>query len=169
MSLVCSENRTIVAQVGAHARKSVGRMKPKVLFVCIHNSARSQMAEAFLTRIADGQLAVSSAGITAGTLNPYVVQAMKEIGYDIAANVTKTVFDPAIRDQQYDYVITVCQESDAEPCPIFPTKGSRQNWRFDDPSKFTGKREEIIAKVREVRDEIRRRVERWYAGLGIAV
>lgn len=140
-------------------------MKPKVLFVCIHNSARSQMAEAFLKRLAGDRYDVYSAGIKAGTLNPYVVAAMKEIDVDLTFNVTKTVHDPKIRDQQYDYVITVCEESAAEQCPIFPTKGARMNWHFEDPSKFTGSREEIIASVRKVRDRIAARVREWYTSI----
>lgn len=127
------------------------------------------MAEAFLKRLAADRFDVYSAGMTAGTLNPYVVHAMKEIGYDIAANVTKTVFDPAIKDHDYEYVFTVCQESDAQPCPIFPTKGKRINWQFDDPSNFAGGREEIMNNVRRVRDEIRTKVEQWYASLTTTV
>lgn len=137
-------------------------MKPKVLFVCIHNSARSQMAEAFLKRLAGDRLEVYSAGIKAGSLNPYVVAAMKEIGVDLTFNVTKTVHDPVIRDQQYDYVFTVCDESTAEQCPIYPTTGVRTHWSFADPSTFTGSREDIIAQVRRVRDKIAERVEKWY-------
>ena len=141
-------------------------MKPKVLFVCIHNSARSQMAEAFLKRVAGDKFDVYSAGIKAGSLNPYVVAAMKEIGVDLAFNTTKTVDDPMIRNQQYDYVVTVCDEASAEQCPIFPTKGTRLHWGFADPSTFRGSREEIIARVREVRDEIAQRVEHWHTTLG---
>jgi arsenate reductase len=99
------------------------------------------MAEAFLKNVGGDYFEVYSAGITAGTLNPYVVAAMQEIGYNIEANVTKTVFDPKIAGQDYAYVFTVCQESDAEPCPIYPTKGKRINWHFMDPSKFEGSRE----------------------------
>jgi len=136
-------------------------VRPKVLFVCIHNSARSQMAEAFLKQLAGDRFDVYSAGITAGALNPYVVAAMKEIGYNIEANVTKTVFDRAIAENEYEYVITVCEESDAQPCPIFPTRGVRLNWHFADPSQFKGSGDEIIARVRDVRDQIKAQVERW--------
>lgn len=138
-------------------------MKTNVLFVCIHNSARSQMAEAFMKRLARDRFEVFSAGMTAGTLNPYVVHAMKEIGYDLAMNVTKTVFDPQIKSRDYEYVFTVCEESAAEPCPIFPTKGKRIHWPFDDPSKFSGSRDEIMTSVRRVRDEIKEKIEKWYA------
>lgn len=87
---------------------------------------------------------------------------MKEAGYDIGGNVTKTVFDPSIRDQEYAYVIAVSEESDAQSCPVFPTQGNRLNWHFADPSTFTGDREEIMTRVREVRDQIRRQIENWY-------
>lgn len=140
-------------------------MKPKVLFVCIHNSARSQMAEAFLKRVASDKFDVYSAGIKAGSLNPYVVASMKEVNVDIAFNTTKTVDDSAIHNQQYEYVVTVCDEASAEQCPIYPTKGTRLHWSFADPSTFTGSREEISARVREVRDEIAERVGEWYASL----
>lgn len=140
-------------------------MKPKVLFVCIHNSARSQMAEAFLKQVAGDRFDVYSAGITAGALNPYVVEAMSEIGYDIAANVTKSVFDSPIKDHAYDYVITVCDESAAQQCPIVPTQGNRLGWNFADPSQFSGGREEIMARVRAVRDQIRAKVEAWGKGV----
>ncbi|TAM59577.1 arsenate reductase ArsC [bacterium] len=141
-------------------------MKSKVLFVCAHNSARSQMAEAFLERIGGEEFDVYSAGITAGALNPYVVAAMKEIGFDIEGNATKTVFDPLIADQEYDYVFTVCQESAAQPCPIYPTAGTRISWHFLDPSEFEGDHEAIMANVRIVRDRIREQVEQWYTQAG---
>ena len=86
-------------------------MKPKVLFVCIHNSARSQMAEAFLKKIGGDDFDVYSAGLEAGSLNPYVVQAMAEIGMDISRNATKTVNDTTISGLNFEFVITVCQES----------------------------------------------------------
>ncbi len=135
--------------------------KPNVLFICIHNSARSQMAEAFLKRIAGDRFNVYSAGLMPGTLNPYVVRAMNEAGIDISRNTTKSVHDAQITNRKYDYVFTVCQESDAEPCPIFPAQGKRINWHFFDPSKFAGSDDAIMANVRSVRDRIREKVEQW--------
>lgn len=140
-------------------------MKSNVLFVCIHNSARSQMAEAFLKQLAGDKLDVYSAGIEKGTLNPYVVRAMQEVGIDISRNGTKTVHDPEITSRDYDYVFTVCQESDAQPCPIYPTNGQRINWHFMDPSTFTGDDDAIMEQVRRVRDRMKQRVQQWFKEL----
>src|SRR5579871_3354669 len=95
-------------------------MKKKVLFVCIHNSARSQMAEAFLKRTCGDTFEVESAGIEPGKLNPVVVEAMKEVGIDISGNPTKAVWDFVKAGKSFSYVITVCDETSAERCPIFP-------------------------------------------------
>ena len=140
-------------------------MKPKVLFVCIHNSARSQMAEAFLKQIGGDDFDVYSAGLEAGTLNPHVVKAMAEIGINIAQNATKTVNDPAIKDMSFDYVITVCQESRAATCPIVPTNGTRIAWHFQDPSEFSGSEELQMKMTRFVRDRVKEKVAEWYAGV----
>lgn len=135
--------------------------KKKVLFVCVHNSARSQMAEAFLKQLACGKFEVESAGLEPGNLNPIVVEVMKEAGIDISPNKTKSVFDFYKQGKQYDYVITVCDESQSGACPAFPGKGERYHWSFDDPSKFEGTHEEKLKKTRDVRDAIRRKIEEW--------
>lgn len=134
-----------------------------VLFVCIHNSARSQMAEAFVNAACDGRLRAHSAGLERGALNPVVVEAMREVGIDIAGNQTKSVAEPRIRDRDYDYVVTVCDEASAEACPIHPTKGERLHWGFPDPSSFTGAEEERLQRTRAVRDAIAERVRAWCA------
>jgi arsenate reductase len=136
-------------------------MKKKVLFVCIHNSARSQMAEAFLNQICPDEFEAQSAGIEPGKLNPIVVEAMKEIGIDISGNKTKSASD--MRGQKFSHVITVCDETSAERCPIFPGMTTRLHWSFQDPSSFSGTPEEKLAKTREVRDTIKQRVEAWCA------
>lgn len=138
-------------------------MPKSVLFVCIHNSARSQMAEAFVNARCDGFLRAASAGLEAGTLNPVVVAVMAEIGHDIAANETKSVADDRIRGREYDYVVTVCDEASAEACPIHPTRGERLHWSFPDPSAFTGSEAERFERTRAVRDAIAARVEAWCA------
>ena len=138
-------------------------MKKKVLFVCIHNSARSQMAEAFLNQICPDQFEAQSAGIEPGKLNPIVVQAMKEVGIDISGNPTKAVWDFVKEGKTFSYVITVCDETSAERCPIFPGMTTRLHWSFQDPSSFSGTPEEKLARTREVRDTIKRRVEEWCA------
>ena len=137
--------------------------KKKVLFVCVHNSARSQMAEAFLKQLAGDRFEVESAGLEPGKLNPIVVEVMKEVGIDISQNNTKSAFDFFKQGKQYDYVITVCDESQSGACPVFPGKGERIHWGFDDPSSFQGSREEKLAKTRVVRDQIRQKIKEWLA------
>src|SRR3989339_1363319 len=137
----------------------------KVLFICIHNSARSQMAEAFLKKYGEDKFLVESAGLEAGTLNPLVVDVMKEIGIDISNNKTKNVFDFYKQGKLYDYVITVCDEASAQRCPVFPGNAVKMNWSFPDPSSFVGTREEKLAKVRDVRDEIEKKIREWVSNL----
>jgi arsenate reductase (thioredoxin) len=138
-------------------------MKKKVLFVCIHNSARSQMAEAFLNSICPENFEAQSAGIEPGKLNPVVVQVMQEIGIDISGRPTKAVFDFIKRGEPFHYVITVCDETSAERCPIFPGVTTRLHWGFPDPSSFQGSPEEKLAFTRQVRDTIRAKIEGWCA------
>lgn len=128
--------------------------KKNVLFLCIHNSARSQMAEAFLKHYAPERFDVVSAGIEPGKLNPNVVEVMKEKGIDISANKTKSVFDLYNQGMSFTYVITVCDKEAAGKCPYFPGMAEKLHWPFDDPAGFTGTREEILDRTREVRDEI---------------
>lgn len=136
-------------------------MKKKVLFVCIHNSARSQMAEAFLNRICGAEFQAQSAGIEPGKLNPIVVEVMSEIGVDISQNKTKSVAAMIESGERFDYVITVCDETSAERCPIVPGTMKRLHWSFPDPSAFQGSHEEKLARSREVRDLIHHRIEQW--------
>ena len=138
-------------------------MKKKVLFICIHNSARSQMAEAFLKQQCGEAFEVHSAGLEPGKLNPIVVEAMQEIGIDISGNQTKSVFDMFKSGKMFAYVITVCDETSAERCPVFPGGTARLHWSFPDPSGFRGERQEVLARTREVRDAIRKRVSEWCA------
>jgi arsenate reductase len=136
-----------------------------VLFVCIHNSARSQMAEGFVNAHHGDRLRAYSAGLEAGTLNPVAVEAMRGAGIDIAAHLSKSVNDPEIRSRTYDYVVTVCDEASAEACPMYPARGARLHWSFADPSSFTGTPATRFAQTCEVRDAIARRVEAWVASL----
>lgn len=138
-------------------------MKKRVLFVCIHNSARSQMAEAFLNQICGEEFEAHSAGLEPGKLNPIVVEAMREIGMDISGNPTKAVFDMFKSGKIFAYVITVCDEASAERCPIFPGVTKRLHWSFPDPSSMQGTHEEKLAKTREVRDTIKAKIEAWCA------
>lgn len=132
-----------------------------VLFVCVHNSARSQMAEAFLKEFGQGKFEVESAGIEPGKLNPLAIEVMKEVGIDISKNPTKDVFDLYKQGKNYLYVITVCDPKVAEKCPVFPGRSIKLQWSFDDPSSFTGTHDEQLEKTREVRDAIKEAVEQF--------
>lgn len=136
-------------------------MKKKVLFVCIHNSARSQMAEAFLNRICEDEFEAQSAGIEPGKLNLFVVETMREIGVDISQNKTKSVAAMIESGERFDYVITVCDETSAERCPIVPGTMKRLHWSFPDPSAFQGSHEEKLGLTRQVRDAIQHRIKQW--------
>lgn len=140
--------------------------KKMVLFVCVHNSARSQMAEAFLNALAGDSFEAHSAGLEPGVLNPLAVEVMKEIGIDISQNKTKSVFDLFKKGELFSYVVTVCDAASAETCPIFPGLVTKTiHWSFEDPASFTGTHEERLERTRKVRDEIKRTIEEWVRGL----
>jgi arsenate reductase len=136
-------------------------MKQKVLLICVHNSARSQMAEAFLKEICGDYFEAHSAGLEPGRLNPLAVEAMREIGIDISQNQTQSVFDVFISGELFAYVITVCDESSAAHCPIFAGVTERLHWSFPDPAALTGTREERLAGTRKIRDQIHARIQMW--------
>ena len=131
--------------------------------MCIHNSARSQMAEAFLNQICGETFEAHSAGLEPGTLNPVVVEAMQEVGIDISGKPTKAVFDYVKSGKMFAHVITVCDEASAERCPIFPGLTTRLHWSFPDPSAIQGTPEEKLARTRLIRDTIKQKIERWCA------
>jgi arsenate reductase (thioredoxin) len=135
--------------------------KIKVLFVCIHNSARSQIAEAMLKKIGGDRFEVFSAGLEPGTLNPLAVEVMREMGIDISTNLTKSVFDFFTSGALFDYVITVCDGANAENCPIFPGVTKRIHWSFEDPAALAGSHEEKLELTRKIRDEIQVAVEEF--------
>jgi len=139
--------------------------KTKVLFVCIHNSARSQMAEAYLNILAGEHFYAESAGLEPGILNPYVVKVMKEEGIDISGNKIDSAFDLYKEGRSYDYVVAVCDAAKAEKCPVFPGVTSRLNWSFPNPADFTGTDEEILAATRKVRDQIKVKIEKFIESL----
>ncbi len=139
--------------------------KKKVLFVCIHNSARSQMAEAFVNAMASSSFEAESAGIELGTLNPFVVEAMKDIGIDISSHETKSVQKLIDEQRSYDYIITVCDEASAERCPVFPDGGAeRIHIGFEDPSALEGSDADRLQKTIEIRDQIKNKVQSWVRG-----
>jgi len=133
----------------------------KVLFVCAHNSARSQMAEAFIKQMASDRFEVESAGLEAGTLNPLAVEVMKEAGIDISGNSSDSVFEFFQQGRRYHCVITVCDEAQKEQCPVFPNTLERLHWSFEDPSGFEGTWEEKLNKTRRVRDALRTQIREW--------
>lgn len=138
--------------------------KLKVLFVCVHNSARSQMAEAFLNNLAGDRFRAESAGMEAGVLNPLAVEVMKEEGIDISRNKTKSVFDKYKRGELFSYVVTVCDEANAQTCPIFPgLRTQTLHWSFEDPAAFEGSHEEKLGKTRRVRDAIKEKILEFIA------
>ncbi len=135
--------------------------KKKVLFVCIHNSARSQMAEAWMNYYCGDFFEAHSAGLEPGLLNPLVVEVMMEVGIDISSKSTQGVKELLRVRESFSYVITVCDEASAEQCPVFPGSSQRLHWSFPDPSKVTGTKEEKLAQIREVRDAIKAKIENW--------
>ena len=137
--------------------------KIKVLFVCVHNSARSQMSEAFLNHYFGDRFEAESAGLEPGKLNPIVVDVMKQIGIDISGNKTKSVFDYFKKGKMYRYVITVCDKTAAERCPIFPGVAEKIHWSFPDPSALQGTYEEKLEGTKKIRDEIKNKIEEWAA------
>ncbi|MBA3963297.1 MAG: arsenate reductase ArsC [Chthoniobacterales bacterium] len=135
-----------------------------VLFICVHNSARSQMAAALLNRECPEEFHAESAGLEPGTLNPIVVESLQEIGIDISQNEPRAVCDVFKSNAKiFTYVVTVCSEAEAEGCPIFPGPATRLHWPFDDPSKFTGKHAERLRRTGEVREKIQARVKEFCA------
>ena len=129
----------------------------RVLFVCTHNSARSQMAEGYLRELGGDEFVAASAGTEPGTLNPLAVQAMAEDGVDISLQRSKSV--ERYLAEAFDLVITVCDDA-AERCPIFPGARQRLHWSFPDPSRVFGADDQRFAAFVTVRDAIRARVER---------
>lgn len=132
-------------------------MKQRVLFICTHNSARSQMAEGWLRQLGEERFEVFSAGTEATYVRPMASRAMAELGIDISKQQSKTL--DRYLGEPFDYVITVCDAAN-EVCPVFPGAARRLHWSFEDPSKATGSESEQLAVYRRVRDEIRERIEK---------
>jgi arsenate reductase len=133
--------------------------KIKVLFICRHNAARSQMAEALLNHLAGDRFLAESAGLEPGPLNPYAVKAMADMGVDISGNKVKSVFDKYLKGDLFNYVITVCNIEDQERCPVFPGITQRLHWNFPDPLSFNGSDRERLEKTIEIRDSIKKNIE----------
>jgi len=132
--------------------------KQRVLFLCTHNSARSQMAEGFLRSLAGDRFEAASAGTQATRVHPLAMRAMADVGVDLSGHTSKIVDE--FVEQPWDYVITVCDAAN-ESCPVFPKKSSRLHWSFEDPSRATGSDDQRLEVFRRVRDQIKRRIADW--------
>jgi arsenate reductase len=130
----------------------------RVLVLCTHNSARSQMAEGFLRTLGGDRIAVASAGTVATAVHPMATRVMEEVGVDLRSHTSKT-FDRFLAEP-WDYVITVCDQA-AERCPVFPGRARRIHWSFEDPSAATGSEMDRLAVFRRVRDAIGERLRAW--------
>ncbi len=130
--------------------------RARVLFLCTHNSARSQMAEGLLGYLAGDRFEVHSAGTEATRVRPLAIRVMDEVGVDISGQESKTL--ERYLEEPFDYVITVCDDAN-EACPFFPGAKTRLHWSIEDPSQADGSEEERLATFRRVRDEIGKRIE----------
>jgi arsenate reductase len=140
-------------------------VKTRVLFLCTSNSARSQMAEAFLRRYAGDRFEAYSAGLEPKGIHPFTVRVMEEIGIPLTGQYSKDVRE-YMGKLHFGYLITVCANAE-EKCPTtFPGVGQRMHWAFDDPAAAEGTEEDKLAKFREVRDQIDRRIREWLAEQG---
>ena len=148
--------------VGISIMSELETKKKSVLFVCIHNSARSQMAEAFLKDLSNN-FKVDSAGISPGELNKIVVKSLKEIKIDISNNKTKSVESLLLNKSEYDFFIFVCSESQGQKCPIIPYKTTKIYWDIEDPSTLKGNENEKIIQIRKIRDKIKGKVQEFIA------
>lgn len=130
-------------------------LNKRILFICQHNSGRSQIAEAYLRKFSEGHFEIESAGLEPGkAVNPLVVEVMKEEGFDLSEKKPQNVFELFKSGNLYSDVITVCQDSENK-CPIFPGITKRWHWPFPDPAKVGGSHEQKLVQVREIRDQIK--------------
>ena len=130
----------------------------KVLFDCVHNSARSQMAEAFLNDLGRDYFVAESAGFEPRPINPLIVNVMAEIGYDLSKNEAHSVFDYFKEGRLYSIIVKVCDQENGQRCPVFPLTLTTLDWNFEDPADFTGTEEEKLEQARHLRYKIRENV-----------
>jgi arsenate reductase len=131
--------------------------KARVLFLCTHNSARSQMAEGLLRRLAGDRFEIMSAGTEATSVRPEAIRAMADLGVDISGQSSNTL--ERYLGEPFDYVVTVCDDAN-EACPVFPGAENRLHWSFQDPSRAEGSEEKRLEVFRKVRDEIQARIRK---------
>jgi arsenate reductase len=141
--------------------------KTKVIFLCSHNSARSQMAEAFLRKYADDHFKVYSAGFELEPIHPYVMEVMKELGYDLSGHYPKDLRQ-YLGKERFGIIITVCEHAERD-CPTFPGVSTRLYWPFEDPVVYQGNDEQKLAKFREVRNKIDEQIKTWLKEKKIAI
>jgi len=133
--------------------------KKRVLFLCVGNSCRSQMAEALLRKHAPNRFLAYSAGIEPSIIHPYTIRVLQELGIDTSGQFSKP-FTKYLDGPIFDYIITVCSAAE-ERCPVFPGSGIRLHWYFDDPAAFEGDPQSKLEKFRETRDEINAAIQSW--------
>ena len=136
----------------------------RVLFLCTGNSARSQMAEAFLRRLGGDAFEAFSAGLNPSVINPLTYQVMEEVGYDLEGQRSKSL-EEYLGQESFAFLITVCDHAD-QNCPTFPGGGVRLHWSFEDPAAFKGTQEAKLQKFREVRDLIELHLRTWLESQG---
>ncbi len=142
--------------------------KQTVLFLCTGNSARSQMAEAFLRKYGGERFEPHSAGLEPRGLNPLTVEVMKEVGIDISGQKSKGI-NVYLGKMLFTYLITVCDDADKNCPTTWPGVSNRMHWSFEDPAKFEGTEKEKLAKFREIRDVIEKKIKSWVAEQSIAL
>ncbi len=130
-------------------------MKKRVLFLCTHNSARSQMAEEYLRKLAGREFETESAGYAPTTINPFVVQVMEEEGIYLSGKRTKSVYDLLKASRFFGYVITVCDRENEPICPVFPGLAFKMHWDLKDPEQFDGTEQEKLEQMRMLRDHMK--------------
>lgn len=138
-------------------------MKKKVLFICVHNSARSQMAQAYLKLLGGDEFEAESAGFEPTVINPFVVQAMKEDGIDLSDKKTQDVYGLLKQSRFFGYVITVCERAREAQCPTFPGVAKKLHWDLQNPEDFTGTDEDKLSQIRVLRDNIKNLVKQFIA------
>jgi len=138
--------------------------KKKVLFLCTGNSARSQMAEAFLRKYGGDKFETFSAGLEPGQVNPYTIKVMEEIGIDMSEHRSKDLKE-YMGKERFDYLITVCDKADKNCPAAFPGVEKRLHWSFEDPAKIEGRQPEKINKFRDRRDRIDRKIKEWLSDI----
>ncbi|MDC7235130.1 MAG: arsenate reductase ArsC [Spirochaetales bacterium] len=135
--------------------------KAKVLFICVHNSARSQMAEEYLRKLGSQWFDTESAGLHPGEINPLVAEVLKEDGIDIYDKKTQSVKEVYERGEKFSHIITVCDRTIENDCPIYPQPAEKMYWSFPDPEKIEGDDEEKKLKITEIRDVIKMEIKQF--------